>query len=339
VAPEDFHEWKASHGRCMFGGVAIGDHYALDRVDDRDFLAAQVVDLDEGGPLAVRTIVAEDGSWERAQLLHAETGRPCAAVWKLVGDEPLEVCALESIGATGNAFASSDCSSHDVVRVTDDGTCDLPPFASDGVDWWGIGEPYVGDVFALYDTECAAVEILADVEVLFERGDPVDAPTTVEYVRALAPDGEDDRLQPWGVEVDGVPQRLTRHEGGWYDAVLEFPCQEVALPEGGLACAPATTDEPQDWGDPECARIPVVRAFEGATPPILVRAHFDGCRLVAEDAQGVVGPWTEPVYRIDETGACTAIDTEGGMFVQVGSYVDLADLPALVVETLEPDEG
>jgi hypothetical protein len=340
AAPENVFQWHSLNGVCGGSGGVVGQHYAVDRVDDRQFLAAQLVEIDTGGPLAVRAIVADDGSWERAQLVDVGTGAPCGHGYRVVDERTvLDVCAPQGVGLTGNSFAGPDCAGEPLIVVPDDGTCEVTQFVTDGVDWWRVGPAYEGEVYELWQDECVPGDIDVDVLGVYERGEAIDPPSTIAYERVPVPDGDGERLQPWGVLVDGVPTLLTRHESSWYDATLAAPCDAVELPEGGRICAHAIDNgPPREWGDPECTSVPLFGSFSSAAlPPLVVRTEYDGCRLLALEAQTVVGPWRGAVYERDvESGACTPFDDRdpNREYLQLGNYVQLADLPPLVIETL-----
>lgn len=337
-APEHFGDWSPITGECGGGSPPVGDHYALDRVDDDDFLAAVFVDEDVGGVLGVRSIVAEDGSWERAQLLDVGTGLPCSPSTQVVDGESVAKCLIARYDPYSALYAGADCSGDPLIHFDDDGTCNLPPFTNVGDDWWSLGPRYEGETYGVFQNVCTAYPIDLDAAALFERGDAIEAPTFADYTRAAAPEAEGDRLQLYGVVLEGAPVPLTRIPWDWYDATLDAPCSAVALADGGHICAHETMNgPPRQWGDAECAMIPLAHSFTSVPAPIVVRVEFDGCREIAQDASAVFGEWTEAVYELDrETDECTpSDDAENSTFLQLGSSVQLADLPPLVIETLD----
>lgn len=337
-SPEMLWEWDAFFGRCMNAGDVVGDHWGVDRAPDEMFLAAQYVDEPGDSGLMIRAAVFDDGSFERVRLVDAATARPCSSQLALTGNEVVEQCRVDSVGRVGPLFASSDCSGDLLVLVADDGTCDTPALASDGASWWQVGAAFDGTAYWMVDGGCEAYEP-GPAESLYTRGSAIEAPTFAPIVYAAVPG--DDRLQPIGVEVAGAPLQLTHGTGAapWYDATLAFECRPVELAEGGRICAHAI-EYPHDqtlWGDAECVATPLVRLDTDELPPIVVDVVDDGCRTVADQARGVVGEWTDPIYELDpKTSICALTEREGIRHMQLGSAVQLADLPALTIETLSP---
>lgn len=339
AAPAVLWEWSSFSGQCVSAGEVVGDHYGIDRADDDMFLAAQLVDEPGDGGLMIRAAVFDDGSYERMQLLDAATSRPCSPHLVLVDEAAVEECRVDDIGAVGRVFATADCASDALVVVSDDGSCEPPALASDGTTWWQVGDVFVGDAYTVVDDSCTLF-VATGTEVLRERGAEAPAPDFAPVIRAALPIGE--RLQPWGVVIDGAPLQLThmQSDATWWDATLAHACEPVELAEGGRICAHAIT-YPQNetlWGDPECVATPLVRRHEAEPPPIVVSVVDDGCRTVADHARAVVGEWTDPIYELDpRTAICALADEPEDIgHLQLGNTVQLADLPALTIETLVP---
>lgn len=336
TAPDDLWTNNASTG-CKGAALPTGDHYEIDRVDDADFIAATFVD-ELGDSLGVRVIVADDGAWERVHLLDVTTGRPCQQGYELVDGDLISLCTVPAPLSLSPAYEAAECDGAPLLQLYDDGTCDLPSVASDYENWWELGPRYEGDAWEKSSDECTPYPELQLATSLFERGAPVDPPVFASYERVPVPADEGDRLQPYGIDISGTKTLLSRVETAWYDAVLDAPCSAVALAEGGWICAHATMQHaPTDWGDAECATTPLTWKETNHVPPIVVRVQDDGCGPTAQDAQAVFGDWEGDVFSVDRrTGECVPSGSaRPGEFLRLGNFVQLAELPTLVVESTE----
>lgn len=323
---------------CNGSGSNFQQRHALTPIDDTTFVAATVV-IEQRGSIEIRALVSTDGAFQRDRVIDPRYDTPCQGTLTFEAGAGTQACGVVSAAPYG--FADATCTTP-LFALPQDGTCAQPStaliYGTDG--WHTIGAPWEQTIHIVEGDAC--IEAPASVQdgfAYYELGAPTSEPEVLTLEVTLA--DASGRLRRLGLAGDGETIVLARGDGTrdqnrWYDTAIEQVCTPLIATDGRRRCMPLPLAYPnrlEHWGDPECSAIPLYDTAE-APEGDLVRIT-----LVGEEAcggrpvigqQNVVGRWTEPVYRLDDEGACLLDEVPDFITVfQLGNYPAISDAPEL----------